>query len=357
MGRGRRRQPVVEVVAQDGEHPVEEAFPEFDTEEVDQTQRMAEPGSVAGGACLGPGGSVTLLTLPLQRTGAGRKQTHPPGSRSWSEGDIGSRGGQAPQQARVPRGYGCRGSECGRVGSHGRVRSDRGRWADGRGGVTVKHVFGETRIPAPPTRVVSAGLTEQDDLRPSGPTDRRDELVRRPAVRRLAVAQPQLGSAHPVVLNLDNGIQVDRIAQLKPDLIVAINAGLDSAIYEKLTAIAPTIAQADGDAFFEPWKEQAAAVGAATFHSDQMARSIRDVDEKFSAAAQANPQFKNRTAVLLAGRFAGDTIAATAGGWRTDFLTAMGFQIPTASRRSPTGTVGLRFPAPIWPPRCVAPMY
>lgn len=209
---------------------------------------------------------------------------------------------------------------CGRTGAGGQT--------DGAG-VTVKHVFGETRIPAPPTRVVSAGLTEQDDLLALG-------------VLPIAVtnwfgdqpfgvwpwAQPQLGSAHPVVLNLDNGIQVDRIAQLKPDLIVAINAGLDSAIYEKLTAIAPTIAQADGDAFFEPWKEQAAAVGAATFHSDQMARSIRDVDEKFSAAAQANPQFKNRTAVLLAGRFAGDTIAATAGGWRTDFLTAMGFQIP-----------------------------
>ncbi|MGE0221513.1 MAG: ABC transporter substrate-binding protein, partial [Mycolicibacterium sp.] len=31
------------------------------------------------------------------------------------------------------------------------------------GSVTVTHVFGETRIPAPPTRVVSAGLTGADD--------------------------------------------------------------------------------------------------------------------------------------------------------------------------------------------------
>ena len=30
--------------------------------------------------------------------------------------------------------------------------------------VTVKHIFGETTIPAPPKRVVSAGFTEQDDL-------------------------------------------------------------------------------------------------------------------------------------------------------------------------------------------------
>ena len=32
------------------------------------------------------------------------------------------------------------------------------------GSMTVKHAFGETKILAPPMRVVSAGLTEQDDL-------------------------------------------------------------------------------------------------------------------------------------------------------------------------------------------------
>jgi hypothetical protein len=41
--------------------------------------------------------------------------------------------------------------------------SEPGEIADD-GSVTVKHAFGETKIPGPPTRVVSAGLTEQDDL-------------------------------------------------------------------------------------------------------------------------------------------------------------------------------------------------
>ncbi len=30
--------------------------------------------------------------------------------------------------------------------------------------VTIEHIFGETTVPAPPKRVVSAGFTEQDDL-------------------------------------------------------------------------------------------------------------------------------------------------------------------------------------------------
>ncbi len=204
-------------------------------------------------------------------------------------------------------------------------------------GVTIKHLFGETQIPAPPKRVVSAGFTEGDDLLALG-------------VAPLAVtawfgdqpsgvwpwAQSKLGDAKPVVLNLDNGIQVERIAQLKPDLIIAINAGLDSATYQKLAAIAPTVAQGqgpgNGQAFFEPWKEQAAAVGKAVFKSDDMARLIDGIDEKFSAAAQSNGQFKGREAVLLAGRFSGDTITATAGGWRTDFLTALGFEISKSVR-------------------------
>ena len=149
--------------------------------------------------------------------------------------------------------------------------------------VTVKHIFGETTVPAPPKRVVSAGFTEQDDLLALGvvPVAVTNWFGDQP----FGVwpwAQPKLGSAQPVVLNLDNGIQVDRIATLKPDLIVAVNAGLDADTYKKLSAIAPTIAQSDGDAFFEPWKEQAGAVAQAVFQADQMKQLISAVDDKFT---------------------------------------------------------------------------
>lgn len=195
--------------------------------------------------------------------------------------------------------------------------------------VTVKHIFGETTIPAPPKRVVSAGFTEQDDLLAVGvvPVAVTNWFGDQP----FGVwpwAQPKLGTARPVVLNLDNGIQVDEIAELKPDLIVAVNAGLDADTYQKLTAIAPTIAQSGDDAFFEPWKDQATAVGTAVFQDDTMRQLITDVDTKFAEVAKNNAGFKDRTALLLAGRFFGGTVTATLPGWRTDFLTAMGLQIP-----------------------------
>jgi iron complex transport system substrate-binding protein len=194
--------------------------------------------------------------------------------------------------------------------------------------VTVKHRFGETTIAAPPKRVVSAGFTEQDDLLAVGvvPIAVTNWWGDQP----FAVwpwAQPKLGQAQPAVLSLDNGLDVDKIAALKPDLIVATNAGVDEDSYKRLSSIAPTIPQTDDQPFFEPWKVQATTIGAAVFSADQMTSLISGVDNAFTAVANANTQFKDKRALLLQGSFSHDNVVATLG-WRTDFLTQMGFVIP-----------------------------
>ena len=199
--------------------------------------------------------------------------------------------------------------------------------AGGGGPVTITHVFGETTIPEPPKRVVSAGFTGQDDLLALGvvPVAVTNWFGDQP----FGVwpwAQPKLGNAKPVVLNLDNGIQVQQIAGLKPDLIVATDAGLDQDTYQKLAAIAPTLAQSDGYAFFEPWKDQATAVGQAVFQPGQITSLISGVDKGFAAIADRYPQFKNKRVLLLQGKLHQDNAVATTG-WRTEFLTQMGLAI------------------------------
>src|ERR1700691_321958 len=197
----------------------------------------------------------------------------------------------------------------------------------GGGPVTITHAFGETTIPEPPKRVVSAGFTGQDDLLALGvvPVAVTNWFGDQP----FGVwpwAQPKLGNTKPVVLNLDNGIQVQRIAALKPDLIVATDAGLDQDTYQKLTAIAPTLPQSDGNAFFEPWKDQATAIGQAVFQLGQIKSLVNGVDKSFAAIAEKYPQFKNKRAVLLQGKLHQDNVVATTG-WRTEFLTQMGLAI------------------------------
>jgi iron complex transport system substrate-binding protein len=193
------------------------------------------------------------------------------------------------------------------------------------GSVTVKHVFGDTKIPAPPKRVVSAGFTEQDDLLAVGvvPIAVTNWWGDQP----FAVwpwAQPKLGGAQPEVLDLANGVEVDKIAALKPDLIVATNAGLDADTYSKLSEIAPTIAQSGQDAFFEPWKDQAAAISQAVFKFDDMAALVKGIDDKFTELGKTTPQFAGRKVLLLEGAITGDAVHVLTPGWHNDFLTQMG---------------------------------
>jgi iron complex transport system substrate-binding protein len=193
--------------------------------------------------------------------------------------------------------------------------------------VTISHVFGETTVPEPPKRVVSAGFTGQDDLLALGvvPIAITNWFGDQP----FAVwpwAREKLGNAKPVVLNLDNGIRVQQIARLKPDLIVATDAGVDEDTYQKLSAIAPTIPQSDGYAFFEPWKEQATAIGQAVFQPDRMKSLINGVDQGFAGVADKYPQFKNKKVLLLQGKLHQDNVVATIG-WGTEFLTRMGLAV------------------------------
>ena len=197
------------------------------------------------------------------------------------------------------------------------------------GSVTITHAFGETTIPGPPKRVVSAGFTGQDDLLALG--------VVPVAVTNWFGDQPfgvwpwataKLGNAKPVVLNLDNGIQVQQIAALKPDLIVATDAGLDQDTYQKLTAIAPTLravrrrrvlraVEGPGDRH---------RAGRVPVRSDEV------VDQRCRQGfrrgrRQASAVQEQAGAVAARARSTHDNVVATTG-WRTEFLTQMGLAVP-----------------------------
>jgi iron complex transport system substrate-binding protein len=141
-------------------------------------------------------------------------------------------------------------------------------------------------------------------------------------------ARPKLGSAQPTVLSLADGLQFDQIAALKPDLIVATNAGVDQDSYNRLSAIAPTIPQSSDEPFFEPWKTQAKTIAQAVSQSDQMNTLISGVDNKFADVAKNNSSLKDKKVLQLRGTFYQDNVIATLPGWRTDYLTQMGLVIP-----------------------------
>lgn len=206
--------------------------------------------------------------------------------------------------------------------------------------VTVTHAFGETVVPAEPVRVVTAGLTEQDvvlalGVTPVGVT----EWYGDQPYATWPWAQDELGGATPEVLSVADTFEYEKIAGLAPDLIVAVNAGLDQASYDRLSAIAPTVAQpTDGPSNFAPWDAQTLIVGQALGRADEAQALVTGIKDRFAAEAAAHPQFAGVPAVFLQAPYYDGSAIAYQDGLSTEFLTDLGFVVPSdIDRFAPEG--------------------
>ncbi len=207
--------------------------------------------------------------------------------------------------------------------------------------VTIAHKFGETTLTKAPQRVVTAGLKEQDDLLALG-------IVPVAATKWLELgrggivgewAEPALGSAPaPTVLNFLDGIEFETIAAQAPDLILALYSGLKQADYDKLTKIAPVVAQPkDVVDYGVAWDVQALAVGQAVGQPRRMQQLINASKKAVVDAAAANPTFAGKTA-LVATPYEGIYVYGSQDP-RSRLMTELGFTLP-ADIDKMTGTTG-----------------
>lgn len=193
---------------------------------------------------------------------------------------------------------------------------------------TVEHKFGTTEVPEDPQRVVTVGYTDQDAILALGVTPI--------AVgnfgggydwRKRPWARAALKGAEPKVVS-DQQINFEAVAAQRPDLIIGINAGLKQADYDKLSRIAPTVAQSgDYIDFGMPWDEQTRLVGQALGRTEEAERVVADVEGQFEAFRAAHPQLKGQTAILAYGGPDGYGAYAT-GDTRSRFLSDLGFVTP-----------------------------
>ena len=103
--------------------------------------------------------------------------------------------------------------------------------------VTITHKYGETTLEKAPTRVVCVGLTEQDALLALGivPVAVTKWFGDAPGYI-FPWAVDKLGDAElPEVLEDTNGVQVEKVAALAPDLIIGQYSGLTEKDYELLS--------------------------------------------------------------------------------------------------------------------------
>ena len=194
--------------------------------------------------------------------------------------------------------------------------------------VTIAHKYGETTLTEPPARVVCVGLTEQDALLALGvvPVAVTKWFGDAPGYI-FPWAVDLLGDAEvPVVLEDTNGVQVEKIAALRPDLIIGQYAGLTEKDYDLLSKIAPTVAQPEGPDYRVGWDVAALNVAKAVGKPDEMQTIIDGIRQQISDAAAAHPEFQGKTAICLT-PYEGLFIYGT-GDPRTRMLVDLGFTFP-----------------------------
>lgn len=166
--------------------------------------------------------------------------------------------------------------------------------------VTVKHKYGSTTVQSAPKRVVCVGLLEQDSLLALGVVPVAVTAWLEGAKGEIYPwAKEKLGSAPlPKVLDAQK-INIEAIAALKPDLIVAIYSGLAKSDYAKLSQLAPTIAPAKGyPDYGTPWGMTTQMVADAIGKHREGATLVKNVQGKLAAAKKAHPQFAGKTALV-----------------------------------------------------------
>lgn len=163
--------------------------------------------------------------------------------------------------------------------------------------VTITHEFGETRVPANPQRVVTAGWTDQDFALALGvvPVGSRggyfDDYDDFPWVK-----QATGGKGVPAIAG--DSINFEGIAAAKPDLIFAINETIDQKTYDRLSQIAPTVVQAaDFPAEETPWNVQLMTTGKALGREDRAQKLVDQVTAKIDEAKTAHPEFAGKKLV------------------------------------------------------------
>ncbi|MDQ4094241.1 MAG: iron-siderophore ABC transporter substrate-binding protein [Actinomycetota bacterium] len=202
---------------------------------------------------------------------------------------------------------------------------------DGRFPVTIDHRYGATEIPAQPKRVVTVGLVEQDALLAFGvvPVATTEWFGEHPGAI-FPWAQEKLGNAAlPEVLNESDGIQFERIAALRPDLILALHSGITQADHDRLRRIAPTVAQpTEHIDYGVPWQDLTRTVAVAVGRAEQGEQLIAGIRARFAEVRADHPEFAGAT-ILASGPAEGGNYGVNASkDPRSRILTDLGFMVP-----------------------------
>ncbi|MCX5403990.1 iron-siderophore ABC transporter substrate-binding protein [Streptomyces sp. NBC_00335] len=208
--------------------------------------------------------------------------------------------------------------------------------ANGAFPVTVEHFFGSTEVKKAPQRVVTVGYTDDQNvlafgIKPVGMVDQYPNPAgQSPDINtQWPWVKDKWGETKPEVImnNGDAGPNFEKIAALRPDLIIAVYSEVDQAAYDKLSKIAPTVGRtkAEKEPFSAPWSDNALQVAKAVGKEAEGKAMVQGIQDKLAAVKKAHPEFATQTAVAVS--WYKDAVNPfTTTDVRGQLLTGMGFK-------------------------------
>jgi iron complex transport system substrate-binding protein len=197
--------------------------------------------------------------------------------------------------------------------------------------VTIEHKYGSTTIESQPERVVVAGLREQDALLAMGvvPVATTYWFGDHPGSI-FPWAEDELGDAKvPVVLNQDDGLQIEKIAAQRPDLIIAVYGGMTKKEYESLSKFAPVVAMPKGKVDYgSSWQEETLMTGKAIGQPERAQELVEKTEKLIADTAADHLEFKGRSAAIITD-YEGIFVYGPQD-VRTTMLEQLGFKYPDA---------------------------
>lgn len=194
--------------------------------------------------------------------------------------------------------------------------------------LTIEHKYGTTIIEEKPERVASLDYNGADNLLAFGVQPVTIRYWYGDYERAVWPWAGALLEGTPTILK--GGLDFEAIAAADPDVIIAIWSGITDDEYEKLSAIAPTVAVPEGVGDYAlPWNELAMIAGQATGNEAKAEELVQSVRDGLASIATLHPEWDGMTASVTT-HWSGRTGVYTAEDIRPFLLSDLGLVTPAA---------------------------
>ncbi|MDQ4055588.1 MAG: ABC transporter substrate-binding protein [Actinomycetota bacterium] len=163
---------------------------------------------------------------------------------------------------------------------------------------TIESSLGEATIEEEPTRVVTVGYADADVALSLGVVPIAAEKVTWGGTEEgstvwfdEALAEIE-GAEAPKRLDTTDGIPVDEIIALEPDVVLGINSGLTQQDFDKLTRAGIPVVAYPGAQWFTPWRDSVEIAGEALGRQDVAEEVIADTEQVLADTKAEYPQLE-----------------------------------------------------------------